>query len=267
MTRKSLYMRVTALAAAAALVLGSQRVRGSGAVRSADVDRDWRRRRVVETLATQAAIDTLKSGRQCGRRGRRRRRRARRDRAVLVRHRRRRVHGHSHRRTGRSSTIDGRETAPAAMTPTSFWENGVPLPFNDARFSGMSVGVPGTRRDMGERAGEVRHDLARGARCRPAIRVARDGYVIDQTWFDQANVVRDWFDDIPASATLFLDPDGTPRTSAPSSRNPDLAATYERIAHLGPKGFYRGAVADAIVNTVQQPVDRADRRITSGGRA
>ena len=45
---------------------------------------------------------------------------------------------------GRVVTIDGRERASAAMTPTSFWENGVPLPFNDARFSGMSVGVPGT---------------------------------------------------------------------------------------------------------------------------
>src|SRR5207248_354126 len=45
---------------------------------------------------------------------------------------------------GKVTTIDGRETASAAMTPTSFWENGVPLDFNNARFSGMSVGVPGT---------------------------------------------------------------------------------------------------------------------------
>src|SRR4051812_7321002 len=45
---------------------------------------------------------------------------------------------------GTVTTIDGRETAPQAMTSTSFWENGVALPFNDARFSGMSVGVPGT---------------------------------------------------------------------------------------------------------------------------
>src|ERR671936_2732093 len=45
---------------------------------------------------------------------------------------------------GKGTTIDGREKATAAMTPTSFWENGKPLPFNDARFSGTSVGVPGT---------------------------------------------------------------------------------------------------------------------------
>src|SRR5262245_30199952 len=45
---------------------------------------------------------------------------------------------------GRVTTIDGREKAPDAMHPQSFWENGVPLPFNDARWSGLSAGVPGT---------------------------------------------------------------------------------------------------------------------------
>src|ERR687888_398512 len=47
---------------------------------------------------------------------------------------------------GKVTTIAGRETAPAGMTPTSFWSGSPPAPlgFNDARFSGMSVGVPGT---------------------------------------------------------------------------------------------------------------------------
>ena len=65
--------------------------------------------------------------------------------------------------------------------------------------------------------------------------------------------MRDWLDDVPASAALFLDPDGTPHDVGTVFRNPDLAATYERIAHLGPKGFYRGAIADALVNTADSP--------------
>jgi gamma-glutamyltranspeptidase/glutathione hydrolase len=153
---------------------------------------------------------------------------------------------------GTVTTIDGRETAPAAMTPSSFWENGAALPFNAARFSGLSVGVPGTLATWAE-ALEKYGTMSLADVLQPGIHVARDGYVIDQTWFDQANGVRDWLDDVPASAALFLDPDGTPRDVGTVFTNADLAATYERIAHLGLKGFYRGAVADALVDTVDHP--------------
>ena len=85
---------------------------------------------------------------------------------------------------GSVTTIDGRETAPTAMHPTSFWENGVPLPFVAARYSGLSVGVPGTVEtwvDALEKFGTM--SLAQV--FAPAIHVARHGYVIDQVWFDQ----------------------------------------------------------------------------------
>ena len=153
---------------------------------------------------------------------------------------------------GRVTTIDGRETAPMAMHPTSMWENGSPLPFNDARYSGLSVGVPGTVETWAD-ALENYGTMSLAEVFAPAIHVARHGYVIDQVWFDQVNANRDWFDDIPASAALFLDPDGTPRDVGTVFTNPALAKTYERIAHLGAKGFYRGAVADALVETVRHP--------------
>jgi gamma-glutamyltranspeptidase / glutathione hydrolase len=162
---------------------------------------------------------------------------------------------------GAVTTVDGRETAPAAMHPTSFWENGVALPFNDARFSGLSVGVPGTVETWVD-ALEKFGTMSLAEVFAPAIHVARHGYVIDQVWFDQANANRDRFDDIPASAALFLDADGTPRDVGTVFMNPALAKTYERIAHLGAKGFYRGAVADAIVETVQHPVVAASANHT-----
>jgi gamma-glutamyltranspeptidase/glutathione hydrolase len=154
---------------------------------------------------------------------------------------------------GAVTTIDGREKAPAAMYPMSFWQNGAPLPFNDARYSGLSVGVPGTVETWVD-ALEKFGTMSLAEVFAPAIHVARHGYIIDQVWFDQVNANRDWFDDIPASAALFLDADGTPRDVGTVFTNPALAATYERIAHLGAKGFYRGAVADALVETVQHPV-------------
>jgi gamma-glutamyltranspeptidase/glutathione hydrolase len=151
------------------------------------------------------------------------------------------------------TTIDGRESAPAAMRPDSFWENGRPLPFNDARFSGLSVGVPGTVETWDEALARY-GTISLADALAPAIRVARDGFVVDQTFFDQTRDNVDFFNDIPATAALYLDPDGTPHDLGTVFRNPDLARTYARIAHLGAKGFYRGVIADALVKTVQHPV-------------
>ena len=87
----------------------------------------------------------------------------------------------------------------------------------------------------------------------PAIEIARDGFLVDQIFFGQIQGNVDFFDDIMSTRALYLDPDGTPRDVGTTFRNPDMARTYERIVHLGAKGFYRGAVADAMVNAVQSP--------------
>jgi gamma-glutamyltranspeptidase/glutathione hydrolase len=155
-------------------------------------------------------------------------------------------------RDGNVTTIDHRETAPAAMRPDSFWEGGIPLTFNPARFSGLSVGVPGTVRGWDEALRRYGTMSLREALV-PGIEVARGGFVVDQTFFSQTQANVDFFDDITSTRALYLDPDGTPRDVGTVFRNPDLARTYERIAHLGAKGFYRGAVADAMVDAVQYP--------------
>jgi gamma-glutamyltranspeptidase / glutathione hydrolase len=155
-------------------------------------------------------------------------------------------------RDDRVTTIDHRETAPAAMRPDSFMEGSRTLPFNDARYSGLSVGVPGTVRGWSEalrRYGTMSLDDA----LEPAIDVARNGFTVDQTFVDQTQQNLDWFNDIPPTAALFLDPDGTPRDVGTVFRNPDLARTYELLARRGTAAFYRGDLAEAIVRTVRQP--------------
>ena len=156
------------------------------------------------------------------------------------------------RATERVTTLDHRETAPAAMGPDSFMQDGKPLPFNDARYSGMSVGVPGTVRGW---AAALRRDgtISLAEALKPAIRIARKGFVVDQTFFDQIKGNLDYFDDAPATAALYLDPDGTPRDVGTTLRNPDLARTYALIARVGTRGFYRGEVSNAIVETVRRP--------------
>ena len=162
-------------------------------------------------------------------------------------------------RRGRVSTLDSREKAPAAMRPTSFMENGEPLSFNDARFSGLSVGVPGTPAGW-QRALNRTGTMPLRRLLRPAIRIARRGFAVDQTFYDQTLAAAPYFDDVPSTRALYLDPDGTPRDVGTRIRNPDLARTYRLIARRGVRAFYRGRIARAIAAAAQNPpVDaRAD---------
>lgn len=160
---------------------------------------------------------------------------------------------------GKVTTIDHRELSPATMRPDSFMEAGAPLPFAAARYSGLSAGVPGTVAGWAlalERYGSKGFADV----LRPAIDVAREGFEVDQTFADQTAGNVPFFDDIPSTAALYLDPDGTPRDVGSTLRNPDMAKTYQRIARHGVKGFYQGAVADAVVEAVQHPpvADDAD---------
>src|SRR5918992_3065462 len=111
---------------------------------------------------------------------------------------------------GDVTTFDGREKAPRAMRPDSFMENGRPLAFDPARFSGLSAGVPGTPLTWA-RALRKYGTISLRAALRPGVRVATRGFEVDQTFFDSVDAVKGYFDDIPATAALYLDPDGSPR--------------------------------------------------------
>ena len=71
-----------------------------------------------------------------------------------------------------------------------------------------------------------------------------------------------YFDDIPSTAALYLDPDGTPRdVGTVVSATRTWRAPTSGSARLGAKrGFYRGPVADAMVARRAAAADRADRR-------
>jgi gamma-glutamyltranspeptidase/glutathione hydrolase len=89
---------------------------------------------------------------------------------------------------------------------------------------------------------------------RPGARVARRGFAVDQTFFNQVDAVKDWFDDMPSTARIYLDPDGTPRDVGTTLRNPDMAKAYRYIGRHGAEnGFYRGPIADAIADAAKDP--------------
>ena len=154
---------------------------------------------------------------------------------------------------GDVTTIDGRETAPAAMTPDSFFENGAPLAFDPARWSGLSAGVPGTPATW-EKALRKYGTISLRKALKPGIKAARRGWTIDQTFFNQVDGVKDYFDDVPSTASIYLDPDGSPHDVGTTQTNPDLARTYKLLGREGVRrGFYNGPVAQAMAAAAKSP--------------
>ncbi|MFQ6017438.1 MAG: gamma-glutamyltransferase family protein [Kiloniellaceae bacterium] len=147
---------------------------------------------------------------------------------------------------GELVAFNGSGPAPAAATAAWYRDHGIEV---IARHSPHSVTVPGAvdawwqlLRDYGSR------DL--GALLRPAIGFAREGYPIhSRVAFDWA-LAAELLRQDPTAARIFL-PDGRAPRAGALHRQPDLAATLERIAEHGRDGFYSGPVAEDIVAYLQ----------------
>ncbi len=139
------------------------------------------------------------------------------------------------------------------MEPDSFIENGKPLAFEPARFSGLSAGVPGTPLTWA-RALKNYGTFSLKRALRPGVRVATNGFTVDQTFFNSVEAVKTYFDDIPSTAAIYLDPDRTSKDVGTRITNPDMAKTYRLLGRQGVrKGFYRGAVAEAMARAAARP--------------
>ncbi|MGW1868900.1 gamma-glutamyltransferase [Streptomyces mauvecolor] len=161
-------------------------------------------------------------------------------------------------------TLDGRETAPASATSSLFVENGKPLPFADAVTSGLGVGTPGTAATW-DRALDAWGSKSLRTLLKPAERLARDGFTVDDTFRSQTEGNQARFADFPDTAKLFL-PGGQLPVVGSTFKNPDLARTYEELGREGVDAVYRGDLGDDIVKTVRKPpVDpKSTRKVRSG---
>lgn len=148
------------------------------------------------------------------------------------------------------ATYDGRETAPAAAKPDRFLQDAKPIPFDKAVQSGLSVGTPGLVRLL-EATHRKHGKLPWPDLFKPAIKLARDSFTITP----RLNLLLRWlgpsvFDD--AGRAYFFTPDGKAHPVGHRLTNPSYAATLERIAAEGARGFYEGPVADAIVTAARK---------------
>ena len=158
--------------------------------------------------------------------------------------------------TGTLSTYDARETAPATAKADRFLRNGVRLGFREAVNSGLSVGVPGLVRGL-ELAHAAHGRLSWRDLFAPAIRVAQEGFPVSP----RLNGLLSWYDAGRFSAKArahYFDAEGRPHPVGYVLKNPELAATLERIAKSGAEAFYSGSIADAIVAAVGEAVRPGD---------
>lgn len=151
---------------------------------------------------------------------------------------------------GREIMIDGRERAPLAAHRDMYLDaDGEVIP--GLSIDGpLAAGIPGVPAAMVHLARHYGH-LSLTQSLAPAIRHARDGFPADAIYRRLAGFRLDALRASPAAAEIFLADGAVPEASW-VVRQPDLARTLESIAARGFDGFYRGRVAERLVNGVRE---------------
>lgn len=154
--------------------------------------------------------------------------------------------------------LDGRETAPQAADERLFLQpDGSPLPFAQAVAGGLAVGVPGAVRALA--AAHARHGrLPWADLLQPAIMLAEQGFAVGPRLHAALSADTLLREDAGARAT-FHRPDGSVPPIGSRLRQPALAATLRTLAAAGPEAFYRGPLAEALVQAVRSDPRRAGR--------
>jgi gamma-glutamyltranspeptidase/glutathione hydrolase len=146
---------------------------------------------------------------------------------------------------GRKTFLDFREKAPLAATPGMYLDAaGVVVP-NASTRGHLAVAVPGSV--AGLEAALARYGtMKRAELIAPAIRLAEQGFVLEQGDADMFAAAAGELRADPPSAAIFLR-EGRPWGVGERLVQRDLAATLRQIAEAGTAGFYQGPVAQAIV--------------------
>jgi gamma-glutamyltranspeptidase / glutathione hydrolase len=141
---------------------------------------------------------------------------------------------------GKPYFLDYRETAPGKASAGMYLDaKGAPI-VRASLVGPLAAGVPGTVAGMA--AAHARFGkLSWAADLAPAIRLARDGFAVSAGEIQEREESRKDF------AGTNFDRYFAGMAVGKTFRQPELAATLQRIAKDGAKGFYQGQTADLIV--------------------
>ncbi len=151
---------------------------------------------------------------------------------------------------GREVFIDARERAPLAATRDMYLDaDGKVRPRSsiDGPLAAAIPGLPAGLVHLATKYGRVPLAVS----LAPAIRLARNGWVMNAKTADMLPWRHDVLARSPGAMALFFR-HGKPVAAGETLRNPDYAATLERLARDGHAGFYGGPMARRLVEGVRK---------------
>jgi gamma-glutamyltranspeptidase/glutathione hydrolase len=150
-----------------------------------------------------------------------------------------------HLANGKDTFINFREKAPAAASADMYLDADGKIKPGASLHGYLAVGVPGTVAGF-DHAQRKYGKLTRAQVLAPAIKLAREGYILNRADTDIIDTTVAWFKKDPEAARIFLRRDGTPLQPGDRLVQKDLANTLEAIAKRGPDAFYKGAIPAAV---------------------
>ena len=153
-------------------------------------------------------------------------------------------------KSGKVTSFDGRETAPASATPDMFLDaSGKPRDHFAAVPGGLRPACQASSPCSTWRTRNM--DACLGQDCSSPQSSSRPMAFRSAASWQRLCVPFRKLAGMPDIKRYFYKPDGTPLAQGDTLKNPELARTLRVIAKGGPKAFYSGAIAQHIVDAVQ----------------
>lgn len=151
-------------------------------------------------------------------------------------------------------TIDNRSAASQSFGPDSLFnpETGLVYPEATRISSGAATSVPGAVKAWEEALGEYGTMTLKEV-LQPAIEIAEKGFLADSNYVRETTQNANRFKLFESTSAVFLDENGQSPIAGSIVKNPDIAHTYRLIGEHGSQIFYEGEIAEAMVDTINNP--------------
>ncbi len=148
---------------------------------------------------------------------------------------------------GTDGTLDFRETAPSNSSKNMYLDDNDNVISGLSSIGGLAVGVPGTISAIFEIHNKF-GSLPIEELFTPSINLANNGYLVTKYLEDALNDKRDDFIKLNGKNSLY----SIKYNQGDTIKNKNYAETLTKIMNEGENGFYKGEVAEDIINTISR---------------